>query len=50
MDAALTGTSARSAVAFVMDQRLELVADRRLDAVRRPLAALLRGASTFAER
>lgn len=37
-------------MAFAMDQRLELVADRRLDAVRRPLAALLRGASTFAER
>jgi signal transduction histidine kinase/ActR/RegA family two-component response regulator len=33
-----------------MDERLELVADRRLDAVRRPLAALLRGAATFAER
>jgi signal transduction histidine kinase/CheY-like chemotaxis protein len=37
-------------VAFAMDQRLELVADRRFDAVRRPLAALLRGASAFAER
>ncbi len=33
-----------------MDQRLELVADRRFDTVRRPLSALLRGASTFAER
>jgi signal transduction histidine kinase/ActR/RegA family two-component response regulator len=50
LDALLDGTPARSAIAFAMDERLELVADRRLDGVRRPLAALLRGASTFAER
>jgi signal transduction histidine kinase/ActR/RegA family two-component response regulator len=50
LDALLEGTGARSAVAFAMDERLELVADRKLDGVRRPLAALLRGASTFAER
>jgi signal transduction histidine kinase/ActR/RegA family two-component response regulator len=50
LDALLDGTSARSAIAFAMDDRLELVADRKLDGVRRPLAALLRGAGTFAER
>lgn len=50
LDALLDGTPARSAVAFALDERLELVADRKLDGVRRPLAALLRGASTFAER
>jgi len=50
LDAILSGTSARSAIAFAVDERLELVADRGLDALRRPLAALLRGAGTFAER
>jgi signal transduction histidine kinase/ActR/RegA family two-component response regulator len=50
LDALLEGTGARSAVAFAMDERLELVADRKLDGVSRPLVALLRGASTFAER
>jgi signal transduction histidine kinase/ActR/RegA family two-component response regulator len=50
LDALLTGSSAKAAIAFAMDERLELVADRRLDAVRRPLVALLRGAGTFAER
>ncbi|HEY6077250.1 MAG TPA: GAF domain-containing protein, partial [Polyangiaceae bacterium] len=50
LDALLRGTSARSAVAFAADERLELVADRGLDSVRRPLSALLRGASAFAER
>src|SRR3954469_19217792 len=50
LDAILTGTSAKSAIAFALDERLELVADRGLDASRRPLSALLRGASTFAER
>lgn len=50
LDALLDGTPARSALAFALDERLELVADRKLDGVRRPLAALLRGASTFAER
>lgn len=50
LDALLEGTPARSGIAFAMDERLELVADRKLDGVSRPLAALLRGASTFAER
>jgi signal transduction histidine kinase/ActR/RegA family two-component response regulator len=50
LDALLTGTAAKSAIAFTVDDRLELVADRGLDASRRPLAALLRGASAFAER
>lgn len=50
LDAILSGSSATAAVAFAMDERLELVADRRLDAVTRPLSALLRGASAFAER
>lgn len=50
LDALLSGTSARSALAFAQDQRLELVADRRLDTARRPLSALLRGATAFAER
>lgn len=50
LDAILSGTSARSAIAFAVEERLELVADRGLDASRRPLSALLRGASTFAER
>jgi signal transduction histidine kinase/ActR/RegA family two-component response regulator len=50
LDALLEGSSAKSAIAFAVDERLELVADRRLDSVRRPLAALLRGAGTFAER
>jgi signal transduction histidine kinase/ActR/RegA family two-component response regulator len=50
LDALLEGSGARSAIAFAMDERLELVADRKLDGFRRPLAALLRGASTFAER
>jgi signal transduction histidine kinase/ActR/RegA family two-component response regulator len=50
LDAFLEGSSARSAIAFAMDGRLELVADRKLDGSRRPLASLLRGASAFAER
>lgn len=50
LDALLAGSSAKSAIAFAAEQRLELVADRRLDSVRRPLAPLLRGAGTFAER
>ena len=50
LDALLSGTAAKSAIAFSIDERLELVADRGLDASRRPLSALLRGASTFAER
>jgi signal transduction histidine kinase/ActR/RegA family two-component response regulator len=50
LDALLSGTGAKSAIAFAVDERLELVADRGLDASRRPLSALLRGASTFAER
>jgi len=50
LDALLTGTGAKSAIAFALDERLELVADRGLDTSRRPLAALMRGASTFAER
>jgi signal transduction histidine kinase/ActR/RegA family two-component response regulator len=50
LDALLSGTSARSGIAFSSEGRLELVADRGLDSVRRPLAALLRGAGAFAER
>jgi len=50
LDALLSGTAAKSAIAFTVDERLELVADRGLDASRRPLSALLRGASAFAER
>src|SRR4051812_20372031 len=50
LDALLNGTTAKSAIAFTVDERLELVADRGLDGSRRPLSALLRGASTFAER
>jgi signal transduction histidine kinase/CheY-like chemotaxis protein len=50
IDALVGGTAAKSAIAFAVDERLELVADRGLDASRRPLAALLRGATTFAER
>ncbi|HXK20709.1 MAG TPA: hypothetical protein VNG33_23020, partial [Polyangiaceae bacterium] len=50
LDAMLRGTSARSAIAFAWDERLELVADRGLDSSRRPLSALLRGAGAFAER
>jgi signal transduction histidine kinase/ActR/RegA family two-component response regulator len=50
LDALLSGAAAKSAIAFSADDRLELVADRGLDASRRPLAALLRGASAFAER
>jgi signal transduction histidine kinase/ActR/RegA family two-component response regulator len=50
LDALLRGTAAKSAIAFARDERLELVADRGLDASERPLAALLRGASAFAER
>jgi signal transduction histidine kinase/ActR/RegA family two-component response regulator len=50
LDALITGTGARSAIAFAVEERLELVADRGLDASRRPLSALLRGASAFAER
>ena len=50
LDALLSGSNAKSAIAFTVDERLELVADRGLDASRRPLSALLRGASTLAER
>jgi signal transduction histidine kinase/CheY-like chemotaxis protein len=50
LDAILRGTGAKSALAFTIDGRLELVADRGLDSSRRPLGALLRGAGTFAER
>lgn len=50
LDALLSGTSAKSAIAFAVDERLELVADRGLDSSRRPLSAMLRGASTLAER
>lgn len=50
LDALLTGTAAKGALAFSLDERLELVADRGLDASLRPLSALLRGASAFAER
>ena len=50
LDALLRGTGAKSAIAFAVDERLELVADRGLEASRRPLAALIRGASAFAER
>lgn len=50
LDALLSGSSAKIGVAFALDERLELVADRGLDASRRPLSALLRGASTLAER
>ncbi len=50
LDALLSGTTAKSAIAFTVDERLELVADRGLDASHRPLSALLRGAGTFAER
>ncbi|MES1185054.1 MAG: ATP-binding protein [Myxococcales bacterium] len=50
LDALLNGSGAKSALAFALDDRLELVADRGLDTSRRPLAALLRGASAFAER
>ena len=50
LDALLGATSAKSAIAFALDDRLELVADRGLDTSHRPLSALLRGASTFAER
>ena len=50
LDALIAGTGAKSAIAFAQDGRLELVADRGLDATERPLSALLRGASAFAER
>jgi len=50
LDAFLSGTGCKSGIAFARDERLELVADRGLDASRRPLAALLRGASAFADR
>src|ERR1041384_6701628 len=50
LDALLAGTGAKGAIAFAQDQRLELVPDRGLDPPQRPLTALLRGASTFAER
>lgn len=50
LDALLSGSAAKSAIAFALDERLELVADRGLDTSRRPLSALLRGASAFAER
>lgn len=50
LDALRQGTSAKAAVAFVKDTHLTLVADRGLDGLRRPRAALLRGAGAFAER
>ena len=50
LDALLSGAGAKCGIAFTREERLELVADRGLDSSRRPLAALLRGASTFAER
>jgi signal transduction histidine kinase/ActR/RegA family two-component response regulator len=50
LDALLSGSAAKGAIAFAVDERLELVADRGLDGSRRPLSALLRGASAFAER
>jgi signal transduction histidine kinase/ActR/RegA family two-component response regulator len=50
LDALRSGTAAKSAIAFSVDGRLELVAERGLDASRRPLATLLRAASAFAER
>ena len=50
LDALRSGTAAKSAIAFSVDGRLELVAERGLDASRRPLPALLRAASAFAER
>lgn len=50
LDAALAGTSAKAALAFELDGHLELVAERRLGAVERPLPPLLRGAEAFAGR
>lgn len=50
LDALLSATGARHAIAFTKDERLELIADRGLDGTSRPLSALLRGASTLAER
>jgi signal transduction histidine kinase/ActR/RegA family two-component response regulator len=50
LDALSSGTSAKVGIAFTHDERLELVADRGLSASHRPLSALLRGASTLAER
>ncbi len=50
LDALLSGTAAKAGIAFAADDRLELVADRGLDASHRSLSALLRGASAFAER
>lgn len=50
LDALLSGSAAKGAIAFNVDGRLELVADRGLDGSSRSLSALLRGASTFAER
>jgi signal transduction histidine kinase/ActR/RegA family two-component response regulator len=50
LDALLAGSAAKIAIAFAVDERLELVADRGLDSSHRPLSALLRGASTFADR
>ncbi|RYZ08876.1 MAG: response regulator [Myxococcales bacterium] len=50
LDALQSGSSARVGLAFAYDERLELVADRGLPASHQPLSALLRGASTFAER
>src|SRR5260221_1499201 len=50
LDALLRGTGAKSAIAFAVDERLELVADRGLDASTPTLSSLLRGASAFAER
>lgn len=50
LDALLSGTSAKVGLAFTLGERLELVADRGLSAPHRSLSALLRGASTLAER
>lgn len=50
LDSLLAGTAAKGGIAFTREERLELVADRGLDGTSRPLAALLRGAGTFAER
>jgi signal transduction histidine kinase/ActR/RegA family two-component response regulator len=50
LDALLRGTAAKSGLAFALDGRLDLVADRGIDTSQRPLSALLRGASAFAER
>lgn len=50
LDTLMAGTAARAAIAFSRDQRLELVSDRGLDGMHRPLSPLIRGATAFAER